>query len=147
MIACIGPKRQPATKIGRYAIVTEIGGIWIYPKKVNDIKSSVGLFEINSTVAEKVENIFDEINNYITILDGHNQKLDIGLQKFVEAKNNITTAFEAIEDNTSSCLSYSEQALHITIEQTTSIVHLKEFAQELDSLSKNLNKKLEEFKI
>ncbi len=116
-------------------------------RTVNDIKSSVGLFEINSTVAEKVENIFDEINNYITILDGHNQKLDIGLQKFVEAKNNITTAFEAIEDNTSSCLSYSEQALHITIEQTTSIVHLKEFAQELDSLSKNLNKKLEEFKI
>lgn len=116
-------------------------------RTVNDIKNSAGLFENNSMVAGKVQNIFDEIDTYITVLDGHNQKLDTGLQRFVEAKDNITTAFEAIEDNTSSCLSYSEQALHITVEQTTSVVQLKEFAQELDDLSRNLNKKLEEFKI
>ncbi len=40
---CAGLRRQPAARMGRYAMVTEIGGIWRYPRKVNDINSSTAI--------------------------------------------------------------------------------------------------------
>jgi len=114
---------------------------------VSDIENATELFETNSAVAGKVQMFFDETRESITVMDKCNQELYMGLQAFEEAKNDITTAFGAIEDSTDCCRSYSEQAMHTTVRQTEAVLRLKEFAQRLDTLSEELNVKLEEFKV
>lgn len=114
---------------------------------VKEIERVVGLFGKNTAVSEKVSSFFNEINASIESMDGHNQKLEEGLRAFVEAKDNITTAFGAIEESTASCLTYSEQALGITVKQTEAVSQLKEFAQKWEALSGELSDKLKGFKV
>lgn len=113
---------------------------------VSDIENVAGLFEKNTTVSEKVSGIFDEIEASIESMDEYNRELQGGLLAFVEAKNNITAAFGVIEESTGSCLSYSEQALDITVKQTEAVTQLKEFARKLENLSEELNEKMKSFK-
>lgn len=112
---------------------------------VNDIENLARLFEANSVAAGKVLNVFDVINSSIAAIDRYNQELYTGLKEFTRAKDNITDAFGIIEDSTKSCLSYSEQALGITLKQTEDVLQLKEFTQSLDILSGELDERLESF--
>ncbi len=112
---------------------------------VKDIEDVVGLFEKNSTVSQQVGSFFDGINMSVESLNGNNQELQSGLCAFVEAKDDITTAFQTIEENTGSCLDYSAQALDITVKQAEAVSQLKEFAQKLETMSGELNNKLEGF--
>lgn len=113
---------------------------------VHDIEGVAGLFEKNTVVSEKVRGFFDEVHASIETMDGYNRELQGGLQAFVEAKDNITAAFGDIAESTGSCLSYSEQALDITVKQTEAVSQLKEFAQKLEAMSGELNEKMESFK-
>lgn len=112
---------------------------------VEDIKSTAGLTEGNLAVAEKVRGFFVEISNSATDMNAHNQELHTGLSAFVEAKDDITAAFEDIDKNTGSCLAYSERALQISSEQTETVSRLEEFSRRLESLSGELLEKLEGF--
>ncbi len=112
---------------------------------VKDIENVAGLFEKNTMVSQRAGSFFDGINSSIGSMNGYNQDLQSGLCAFVEAKDNITTAFGVIEESTGSCLAYSEQALDITVKQTEAVSQLKEFARKLEALSVELNEKLEGF--
>lgn len=112
---------------------------------VKDIENVAGLFEKNTLVSQQAGSFFDGVNASVESMNGHNQELQDGLCAFVEAKDNITTAFGAIEESTGSCLAYSEQALDITVKQTEAVSQLKEFARRLETLSGELNDKLEGF--
>ncbi len=112
---------------------------------VKDIENVAGLFENNTMVSQRAGSFFDGIHSSVESMNGHNQALQDGLQAFVEAKDNITTAFGVIEESTGSCLAYSEQALEITVKQTEAVSQLKEFAGKLEALSGELNEKMEGF--
>ncbi len=112
---------------------------------VKDIENVADLSEKSTVVSQQVGSLFDGINTSVESMDGNNQGLQSGLCAFVEAKDNITTAFQAIEESTDSCLAYSAQALDITVKQAEAVSQLKEFAQKLGAMSGELNDKLEGF--
>ena len=88
---------------------------------------------------------FDEIAGAVSDMDHHNQTLYGGLREFVEAKENITDAFESIDSSSGCCLTYSEQAMQISEKQVQVISRLKDFAGKLEELAGELHDKVSSF--
>ena len=112
---------------------------------VTEIEDVAGLFTQNSEITQKVRGTFDDIAVSIVDLDGRNRTLYGGLEEFVTAKENITEAFESIDGSSEYCLTYSEQAMQISIQQSTAVSQLKDFARRLDDLAVELNDKVGSF--
>ena len=112
---------------------------------VTEIEDVAGLFTQNSEITQKVRGTFDDIAVSIVDLDGRNRTLYGGLEEFVTAKENITETFESIDGSSEYCLTYSEQAMQISIQQSTAVSQLKDFARRLDDLAVELNDKVGSF--
>lgn len=112
---------------------------------VSDIEGVAALLSQGSQVSAKVRSTFDEIAGTVSDMDAHNRMLYSGLQEFVEAKENITDAFENIDSSSGCCLTYSEQAVQISEKQVQIISQLKEFAGRMENLASELNEKVSAF--
>lgn len=112
---------------------------------VGDITKAAELFEGHSVIAGRVHSFFDGITDSVRAMEAHNQKLHMGLQEFVEAKDNITAAFEEIESSTDSCLAYSGEAQRISAEQSEHVTRLMDFAEKMEALSGELDEKIKGF--
>lgn len=114
---------------------------------VDEIKTSAGLFGRNSEVADNVHKVFDEFARIIVEMDGQNRVLYERLREFIQTGDDIMEAFAKIDNGTDSCLSYSRQALQVAVEQAQAVLQLKDFGEKLNSLSRELHKKTELFKV
>lgn len=112
---------------------------------VSEIEDVATMLTKSSQVTGKVRSIFDEIAGSVADMDSHNHVLYDGLREFVSAKENITDAFESIDSSSGYCLTYSTQAMQISIQQVETISRLKEFAGRLDVLAAELNEKVSSF--
>lgn len=112
---------------------------------VAEIEDVAELFAHSSGITGKVRKSFDEIAGSIADMDSRNQVLYTGLEGFVAAKENITEAFERIDSGSDSCLTYSEQAMQISMQQIQAVSQLKDFAVKLDNLAVELNDKVSAF--
>lgn len=112
---------------------------------VTEIGDVAGLFAQNTQITGKVRGTFDEIAASIEDMDQRNHKLYSGLQEFVAAKEDITEAFGSINVSSESCLTYSDQAMQISMQQIQAVSQLKEFAQRLDDLAAGLSGKVRSF--
>ena len=63
----------------------------------------------------------------------------------MEAKENITDAFENIDSSSGYCLTYSEEAMQISEKQVQVISQLKEFAGRLEHLASELHDQIGSF--
>lgn len=114
---------------------------------VKEIDHVAGLFEQNAAIARKVYEIFETVSDTISNISRGNHDLSDGLQEFIQAKDNITSSFEDIDNNTGVCLTYSEQVLEASGEQVNAVSHLRDFADKLDTLAAELKEKTEMFKM
>lgn len=112
---------------------------------VTEIEGVAGLFAQNTQITGKVRGTFDEIAASIEDMDQRNHKLYSGLQEFVAAKEDITEAFGSINVSSESCLTYSDQAMQISMQQIQAVSQLREFAQRLDDLAAGLSGKVRSF--
>lgn len=112
---------------------------------VSEIEDVAALLSQGSQVTSKVRITFDEIAGTVSDIDQHNRVLYNGLQEFVEAKENITDAFENIDSSSSYCLTYSEEAMQISEKQVQVISQLKEFAGRLEHLASELHDQIGSF--
>lgn len=114
---------------------------------VNNISSVADLSANNFEIMEKVRNVFGEIADSVSDMAQHNQSLHTGLRQFTAAKENMTSAFTEINDSSTACLTYSEQAMQISLQQIETVSQLREFAQRLDVLSTELENNVRAFKM
>lgn len=114
---------------------------------VNDISSVADLSANNFEIMEKVRTVFGEIAGSVSDMERHNQSLHTGLRGFTAAKENITSAFEEIDGSSTACLTYSGQAMEISLKQIDTVSQLREFAQRLDTLSTELEENVRSFKM
>lgn len=112
---------------------------------VEEIEDVAALLTQGSQVTSQVRVTFDEIAGAVSDMDHHNQTLYGGLREFVEAKENITDAFESIDSSSGCCLTYSEQAMQISEKQVQVISRLKDFAGKLEELAGELHDKVSSF--
>lgn len=112
---------------------------------VSEIEGVAKLFTQSAQITGKVRGTFDEIAASVTDMDNRNQVLYNGLQEFVAAKEDITEAFENIDNSSKYCLDYSEQAMRISVQQIAAVSQLKDFARKLDNLVTELNDKVNSF--
>lgn len=112
---------------------------------VSEIEDVAALLSQGSQVTSMVRITFDEIAGTVSDIDQHNRVLYNGLQEFVEAKENITDAFENIDSSSGYCLTYSEEAMQISEKQVQVISQLKEFAGRLEHLASELHDQIGSF--
>lgn len=112
---------------------------------VSEIEDVAKLFTQSTQISGKVRSTFDEIAASITDIDSRNHMLYDGLKEFVTAKEDITEAFESIDNSSGACLTYSEQAMQISVQQITAVSQLKAFARKLDDLAIELRNKVSSF--
>lgn len=112
---------------------------------VSEIENVAKMLTQSAKITGRVRSTFDEIAGTIGDMDSHNQVLYGGLQEFVAAKENITDAFEDIDSSSGYCLTYSEQAMQISVQQVQAISQLKDFAGRLDLLASELGDKVNSF--
>lgn len=112
---------------------------------VAEIENVAEMFSQESRITGHVRETFDEIAESIADMDRRNQVLYSGLEEFVTAKENITDAFGSIDNDSEQCLAYSEQAMHVSVEQIQTVSRLKDFAVRLDKLAVELNDKVSVF--
>lgn len=113
---------------------------------VTEIKEVAELSASNFQVTEKVRGVFGSIAESVSDMDRRNHSLHTGLGEFTAAKENITSAFEKIDESSAACLEYSDQAMQISLRQSQAVSQLKGFAQRLDELSEELGEKVKTFK-
>lgn len=114
---------------------------------VSGLDSAAGLFEQNSQVAGKVHVAFADISDKIQFMDREKQTLYQGLQTFMQAGEEINIAFEEIDKNTEYCNTYSGKALQVSAEQTQVVSNLNEFVDQMDTLSAELDEKVQRFQL
>lgn len=112
---------------------------------VSEIEDVAKLFTQSTQISGKVRSTFDEIAASITDIDSRNHMLYDGLKEFVTAKEDITEAFESIDNSSGACLTYSEQAMQISVQQISAVSQLKDFARRLDELAIELRNKVSSF--
>lgn len=112
---------------------------------VAEIEDVAGLFAQNTQITGKVRGTFDDIAVSIEDMDQRNHGLYSGLQEFVAAKEDITEAFGNIDVSSESCLSYSDQAMQISMQQIQAVSQLKDFARRLDDLAAGLSDRVKSF--
>lgn len=112
---------------------------------VAEIEDVAGLFAQNTQITGKVRGTFDDIAASIEDMDQRNHGLYGGLQEFVAAKEDITEAFGNIDVSSESCLSYSDQAMQISMQQIQAVSQLKDFARRLDDLAAGLSDRMKSF--
>ncbi len=112
---------------------------------VTEIENVAGLFAQNTQITGKVRGTFDDIAASVEDMDQRNHELYSGLQEFVAAKEDITEAFGSIDASSESCLSYSDQAMRISMQQIQAVSQLRDFAQRLDGLAVGLSDRVRSF--
>lgn len=112
---------------------------------VLEIENVAKMLAQSAQITGRVRGTFDEIATTVGDMDSHNRVLYGGLQEFVAAKENITGAFEDIDSSSGYCLTYSEQAMQISMQQVQAISQLKDFAGRLDLLASELGDKVNSF--
>ena len=112
---------------------------------VTEIENVAGLFAQNTQITGKVRGTFDDIAVSVEDMDQRNHELYSGLQEFVAAKEDITEAFGSIDASSESCLSYSDQAMRISMQQIQAVSQLRDFAQRLDGLAAGLSDRVKSF--
>lgn len=112
---------------------------------VAEIEEVAKLFVQNTQITGKVRGTFDDIASSIEDMDQRNHDLYNGLKEFVTAKEDITEAFGSIDASSESCLSYSGQAMQISMQQIQAVSQLKDFARRLDNLSADLSDRVASF--
>jgi methyl-accepting chemotaxis protein len=114
---------------------------------VHGLDTVAGMFEQNSCVAGEVHDVFDTIEKSIRDIATEDRELSQELQGFMAAELDINNSFADVNKNAADCSSYSEQALQISTEQTKSVAALKNFVEQLDTMSTELTAKIESFKL
>lgn len=113
---------------------------------VSEIEDVAGLFTQNTQITGKVRGTFDDIAASIGDMAQRNHELYSGLKEFVAAKEDITEAFGSIDVSSESCLTYSDQAMQISMRQIQSVSQLKDFARRLDDLATGLSDRVSSFR-
>lgn len=114
---------------------------------VIEIRDVAKLSESNFQISKKAQKIFEDIADSVSNLDKDNQVLHTGLNEFTEAKENITDAFEEIENSLTVYLSCAKQAMKISLLQINTVSKLKGFAEKMDKLSEELEENAKPFQV
>ena len=141
-IRCLAEQTKDATENIRQLIMEIQSQI---DETVTEIENVAGLFAQNTQITGKVRGTFDDIAVSVEDMDQRNHELYSGLQEFVAAKEDITEAFGSIDASSESCLSYSDQAMRISMQQIQAVSQLRDFAQRLDGLAAGLSDRVKSF--
>ena len=114
---------------------------------VSEIGDVARMLEQSAEITGNVRGTFEKMAGSVEEMDRHNHALYGGLQEFVAAKENITDSFERIDSGSGCCLTYSEQAMQISMQQVQTISRLKDFAGRLDRLAVELHDKVSSFHV
>lgn len=112
---------------------------------VRDIDQTGANFQKNIAISEEVQQVLDSVGESFMHLADMERELTKSMETFVEGKSVMEESFEQISSSSGECLDISYRIKDISKEQSEAMEELTGWADRLNELSEQLQKKTNEF--